>query len=349
MAFWFFVKRTTRNHRRRESTVFRDNDWTVERRLTQGSGGTCYVVRNKKTGIVMVQKVIAEQHRRQTHELSRISYIKTLLMLDQILALTQWLTPHQNIVRVFSSDSATGVLNMEYCRGGDLDRQCDHFLNLRRRGHLTPESFQIHVFICMIYALAYVHHGLRVHETAASFRLEHQPRHVSIVHADIKPGNILLRWPGRIQGLPDVVLTDFGLCHPARHYGGQPGDPRFVAPEIAAYSWLQRDPAQHFQVVAREDLVSTAADVYSLGLTMVKVLGWSFAIGHDPAYFLPHVKSRALVRGIQACLQVDRACRIRIDNGAEGMLRRYLNELISARDYLLEVDGAPEQYFWATR
>lgn len=266
--------------------------------------------------------------------------------------MTQWLKPHLNIARVFSGDDSTGVINMEYCSGGDLHDQCDHLARLQSCGIRTPEAFQVHVFISLILGLAYVHHGIRVFETREGLAYGKDPTHLPLVHGDLKPGNILLKWPGQHQhrGLPDVVLTDFGLCRPARYPGGVPGDPDFRAPEVQAINALEvQNPVQYRQALESNNLLSRAADVYSLGLCMTMLMGWSFTCGTSP-YLIEagDVESLALLQGIRACLEVDRANRIQLDDGSNGMLHMFLHKLAQHREGLLQLYGPLPSRLWAS-
>lgn len=46
------------------------NEWIIEKTLTQGSGGTCYLLKSKVTGGRLVQKVIAAEFRLRNNEVS---------------------------------------------------------------------------------------------------------------------------------------------------------------------------------------------------------------------------------------------------------------------------------------
>jgi hypothetical protein len=112
------------------------------------------------------------------------------------------LYPHPNIVQLFNcvtSNAIAGVpihiLQMEYCGGGDLwdpNNQCI------KHGIRIPKSLITHIFISLSAALAYLHHGLTL---TSSGSLEHKylPNATNhwqpILHNDIKPENIFLRWP----------------------------------------------------------------------------------------------------------------------------------------------------------
>lgn len=81
-----------------------------------------------------------------------------------------------------------------------------------------------------------------------------------VIHRDIKPGNILLRDDGR------AVLLDFGI---AKLFA--PGE-RYAA---ATQPWFT--PAYASPEQKRNDPISTATDVYALGLVLCELLS-----GHEP-------------------------------------------------------------------
>lgn len=100
---------------------------------------------------------------------------------------------------------------MEHCDLGSLADVMEKHVEAQQK---IPESFLWHVFLGVAKALLACHTGLnRVHGWK------------SIVHCDIRPGNVLLASPidGSEPALyPRVVLSDFGLAQmPARVVGGK--------------------------------------------------------------------------------------------------------------------------------
>ncbi len=148
---------------------------------------------------------------------------------------------HPHIARVFDGGSTEDGLPyfvMEYIPGVDLLRDCD------ARGRTTRERLDLFLRVCE--AAAYAHQQL-------------------VVHRDIKPGNILVT--------PDGVpkLLDFGLA-------------KLLAPDLpesaaerteTALRFLTPEYASPEQV--RGERISTASDIYSLGVVLYELL-----TGHRP-------------------------------------------------------------------
>jgi hypothetical protein len=105
------------------------------------------------------------------------------------------------VIRVFDADPSEGWLAIEWLGHGSLR----DILRTERLAELSPLSRWLP---------ALVHAVARVHRQG-------------LVHADLKPGNVLFRAPD------DPVLTDFGIC---RRQGedGLAGTPGYLAPERLA-------------------------------------------------------------------------------------------------------------------
>jgi serine/threonine protein kinase len=158
----------------------------------------------------------------------------------QILANLQ----HPNIAALLEAGvTADGLpfFVMEYVEGQSIDRSADeHKLTIKER---------LKLFRTVCSAVSYAHQNL-------------------IIHRDIKPGNILITPEG------EPKLLDFGiakLLDPTRSPQSQPATATAVqvmTPEYASPEQL------------KGELVTTATDVYSLGVLLYELL-----TGHHPTKF----------------------------------------------------------------
>lgn len=155
----------------------------------------------------------------------------------QILANLQ----HPNIARLFdggTTEDGIPYFVMELVEGQPINEYCD-----QRRLSIAD---RLKLFLQIASAVQYAHQRL-------------------IVHRDIKPANILVK----VDGVP--VLLDFGIAKiidPATQTAGAPATltgMRMMTPEYAC-------PEQ-----IRGEAVTTATDVYSLGVVLYELLS-----GHRP-------------------------------------------------------------------
>lgn len=150
---------------------------------------------------------------------------------------------HPNIARLFDGGSTeTGLpyFIMEYVEGRSINEYCD--------SHRLSTATRLELFRTVCAAVHYAHQNL-------------------VVHRDIKPSNILVT----ADGVPK--LLDFGIAKllepEATHRDATTAIVhRLMTPEYAS-------PEQ-----VRGERVTTASDVYSLGVLLYELLS-----GHSPYYF----------------------------------------------------------------
>jgi eukaryotic-like serine/threonine-protein kinase len=212
----------------------------------------------------------------------------------QILAKLQ----HPNIARLLDGGTtAEGqpYFVMELIEGTPIDQYCDaHKLSIVER---------LRLFRVVCGAVQYAHRNL-------------------FIHRDIKPGNILVT----AEGVPK--LLDFGIAKIL--------DPVTLPEEAeATVSWARMlTPEYASPEQARGDPITTASDVYSLGVLLYRLL-----TGHPP-YCVEGRAAHEVLRAItetepvKPSLVIDR---VETDTGADGQAITLTPELVSRSR-----DGEPE-------
>ena len=172
-------------------------------------------------------------------------------MLDRFFRERQILAnlDHPNIARLVdggTTEDGTPYLAMDYVEGEPFDAYCD-----QKR---LPTVERLRLFLNVCSAVHYTHQNL-------------------VIHRDIKPGNILVTDDGTPK------LLDFGIAKLLEPELGQTADrnetiARLMTPQYAS-------PEQ-----ARGETITTASDVYSLGVLLYRLL-----TGHHPYTFRTPVPS----------------------------------------------------------
>ncbi len=152
---------------------------------------------------------------------------------------------HPNIAKLLdggTTDDGRPYFVMEWVEGEPIDRYCDsHELPLRQRLELFRK-------VCL--AVDFAHQNL-------------------VVHRDLKPGNIL------VNGDREPKLLDFGIAKvvdSGQHSAHTPTLPDFTMPGATPMTPRYASPEQ-----AKNESITTASDVYSLGVLLYKLLS-----GHSP-------------------------------------------------------------------
>lgn len=323
------------------------DEYTPVKDLYEGAGGVCSLVQSKTTGKLVVIK--------------RLTKAAPVLKPREVTILTQILpSRHPNIIEVFDAvRPRDGVWQMylEYCSGGDLVDQIRHLDSVGTARGEIPEVLVLHVFVSMVQALAFLHHGVRTRRSRlGGMSFTKDPDHTAMVHGDIKPDNILLRWSNnpQFEGMPDIVLADFGFARLANASYGPAGTEGYEAPEVqAAFALKANDPAGYARKRREKDVVTTAADVYSFGVSMVKLLSrcTQFAPGDDPETLkLPRfLKTGKILRAVKECLQLERRDRLTMDSGKGNAVEKYLGEFIRRREYITRIAPMKADMWYQSR
>jgi len=264
-----------------EIIEFVSNDaYRTLRRLEAGEEGPLTISRSKSTGTNLVIKTV---QLRQSKYFEAQDGGRRKPLPNEARILLSRLGRHPNIVRLFAAEPSPKSpiqynLFLEYCSGGDLLDQLKAF---RAAGHAVPPMFTLHVVTSMAHALAYIHHGLR---RTGSSNYSRTPKHAPIIHGDIKPDNIFLRWPGKQEcGMPDIVLADFGMSQVASESWGFSGTEGYDSPEVHAITSLRYKDPPAYRRTKNARIMSTKSDVYQLGLVMyLMATGRGWETGADP-------------------------------------------------------------------
>ncbi len=176
--------------------------------------------------------------------MGRHEILRRFLQERQILARLQ----HPNIARLLDggiTESGQPYFAMEFVDGEPITDYCD-----TRRLDLDE---RLHLFRAVAEAVAYAHRNL-------------------VVHRDLKPSNILVTTEG--DGPPTVKLLDFGIAKLLHETDSEDtlietrAGLQVMTPEYAAPEQVRGDP------------VTTATDIYALGVALYELL-----TGHRPYYF----------------------------------------------------------------
>ena len=210
-----------------------------------GAGGmaTVYRARDERLARDVAVKIIAERLARDPLFVRRF---RREAQLCGRLA-------HPNIVTVLDAGVAPrDFIVMELVEGLDAGTL------LNREGRLTPGE-AVHVLAQAGEALAYAHDN-------------------GVIHQDVSPHNILIRWPDATAKLADFGLASDSLDRTARQETG--GTPGYIAPEV----FCGASP-------------SPRSDLYSLGVVAYTLLaGKARARPGDPEATAPLVSAAAALR-----------------------------------------------------
>ncbi|HXD11378.1 MAG TPA: serine/threonine-protein kinase [Anaerolineales bacterium] len=197
---------------------------------------------------------------------SRTNASQSNRFLQEARMMAQW--RHPNIVQIYSSGDATGLLYyvMEYIDGYDLASIMQIYAE---KGELMPFADVLRIGDAIASALDYAHEQ-------------------GVIHRDVKPANVMIANDGR------VVLGDFGLALDIRDKsrGEVFGSPHYISPEQARRS---------------SDAVPQS-DLYSLGVILYEILTGSTPFNDpSPASLaLQHItETPPLPRAINPALSVE--------------------------------------------
>lgn len=185
----YTARRTSSSSQARQYVSLADRYVRV-RGIGQGGEGVVILMRSIDRGDLRVMKTI--QHSNQHRPPREVRMLEKLGM-------------HRNIVKMFEAeyDPASGRANLslEYAVGGDLAGLIKYW---HTRGIQAPAAMVLHAMVQIGEALAFMHGSWVRCNRCSGYHVSASP-HCAIVHSDVKPQNILIRFPGHKNGLPDFV------------------------------------------------------------------------------------------------------------------------------------------------
>lgn len=263
--------------------------YEMARELASSSEGEVSLVKAKSSGKLYVVKHTLTEHRlpedwKLPKDDAEYHYPNEARIVQDTLG------PHPNLINIYEvtedrDKSGRFKLWMEFASAGDLYAQLDYWFVKRRSP--VPETFLLHLIVEMVQALAFIHHGLRY---AGNGKWTQDESFKSVIHGDIKPDNIFLRWGTDPKGgLPEVVLGDFGVARVAgdNRVKKMPGTDIFHAPEdrkILGDAEFSKDTIDLYLTVG--DHRTVAADMYSFGQILYMMASKEInprEIGKDPS------------------------------------------------------------------
>ncbi|PPJ51320.1 hypothetical protein CBER1_08608 [Cercospora berteroae] len=314
--------------------------------LQESSGGQVYLFQHPRTNKSYVVKHTEYPPPSERSQPPTESYV-----IESVLK------PHPNIIYHNetihdSSNPGRHYIVLEYCSGGDLFCQFEHWW-LTRKTHI-PTLFLLHTIVELFEAFAYIHHGLR-HIGGGKYTRD--PKFRPVVHNDVKGENIFLKNAiDSIGGLPSLILADFGHARVVGEtlYETGAGTLNYFAPEDqqliqqaqeAGKLEHDEDINEVYYAISRNR--TTAADIYSLGHVLYimaansgfnreKISRWP--IGKDPLKLKispEYLAVDGILEIVQKCLIPEVENRASADFDPETGVLPLVHQLRKVRDEMI--------------
>src|SRR5213592_3877071 len=200
-------------------------EYEIERLLGKGSIGKVFLARHRRIGRRVALKIIRPEQRFDD-DADRDEFQRRLQREAELCAALQ----HPNVVTLFEAgyeDDVVAFLATEYVEGESLQSRL-------KKTRPLPLYGALRIGADVLRALAYAHGK-------------------SVIHRDIKPGNILIATSG------EAKITDFGIARPVNSSltgtNSLLGTPNYMSPE---------------QV--KSSTITPRADLFSAGVVMYEML-----------------------------------------------------------------------------
>lgn len=332
----------------------RNDSYDTIEALPSGSEGRCFVKKSKTTGKLFVVKHTKpvmlegpgdrEQRDSRTHKYPNEARI--------LMHTLQSNRGHVQLLDIVPDEEEIGryYLWLEYCSGGDLFTQINHWLDTRRAP--VPEQFLLHVFVSLADALAFIHHGLR---SRGDGRYTEDAFYIDVIHGDIKVENIFLRWTDNsLGGMPEVVIGDFGVAKKVgkRNAKLNCGTPDYHAPEDVGNYMNSTAPSSIQAYLEMVDKRTTASDIYAFGQVVYQIAAKEHdprPIGKDPTHLQisREYETPNLREAIVKCLAIDPKQRAQASFDTRLGLLPDINRFRTARNALVQRRGNLDRMEWA--
>mmetsp|Transcript_28737 Transcript_28737/g.93413 ORF Transcript_28737/g.93413 Transcript_28737/m.93413 type:complete len:416 (-) Transcript_28737:118-1365(-) len=230
---------------------------------------------------------------------------------------------HPRVVRmfdVFEIDMDSFATVLELCRGTDLDHM------LKEQG-CVPEREAKAMLVQLLSALHYLS-AEGAEAVAASGGGSSDPRHTrrSIIHYDLKPGNILFDEHGELK------ITDFGLSKILESAPDTTG--MDLTSQGAGTYWYL--PPECFVIGKSPPKISNKVDVWSVGVIYFQMLFGRRPFGHDQS------QEHLLAQGtILRATEVQFPATPKISDEAKAFIRRCLAHRQELRPDMIQLCRDP--------
>jgi len=233
--------------------------YVIQQILPEGRGGYAQVVVARRASDQGLHELVALKIARSTGTAgNNVSAADLAEIYEEALineADTLWQLRHPSIVTIYPIP-LDGTRVYHRMRAMEVDGQPWYFAMEYLLGGSLEQLFEQHTQLAPPLAVEITH------QVGAALDYVHAR---GFAHLDVKPTNILFRRPGDAKTAPETVLVDFGTAQKFRRQVDVEG-------LTLAYSPPERVRIQKGELPPEEFTDKSAADVYSLGVVLYRML-----------------------------------------------------------------------------